>query len=94
MVCILFLGIYEIATVHLRRFYIYIYFFSAEKYCKLVRDEGGIELLQGLTANPNTSQRVRELSQMTLDKCYNNLEHLENNAQQTTYNSQLNSNQK
>lgn len=57
---------------------------DAEKYCKLVRDEGGMELLQGLTANPNTSQRVRELSQMTLDKCYNNLEHLENNAQQTT----------
>lgn len=87
MACI-YISRYEIATVHFRRFYIF--FFSAEKYCKLVRDEGGIELLQGLTANPNTSQRVRELSQMTLDKCYNNLEHLENNAQQTTYNSQLN----
>lgn len=74
---------YEFATVPLLRFCIF-FSFSAEKYCKLVRDEGGMELLQGLTANPNTSQRVRELSQMTLDKCYNNLEHLENNAQQTT----------
>ena len=44
-------------------------FFSAEKYCKLVRDEGGISLLQGLAESARTSPRVRELAQMTLDKC-------------------------
>ena len=89
MVCILFLGMRSQLYIYV----VFVLFFSAEKYCKLVRDEGGMELLQGLTANPNTSQRVRELSQMTLDKCYNNLEHLENSAQQTTCNSQLNSTQ-
>lgn len=42
---------------------------DADKYCKLVRDEGGIELLQGLRENTRTSPRVRQLAQLTLDKC-------------------------
>ena len=45
------------------------FFFSADKYCKLVRDEGGIKLLQGLRENTQTSPRVRQLAQLTLDKC-------------------------
>ena len=48
----------------------FLFFFAAEKYCKLVRDEDGVRLLQGLTESPWTSPRVRELAQITLDKCH------------------------
>ncbi|XP_022789146.1 protein zer-1 homolog isoform X2 [Stylophora pistillata] len=40
-----------------------------EKYCKLVTDEGGVELLQDLHCSPRTSQRVRELADQTLRRC-------------------------
>lgn len=39
------------------------------KYCKLVIDEGGVELLQDLHSNLRTSQRVRELADLTLRRC-------------------------
>lgn len=43
---------------------------DAEKYCKLVCNEDGVGLLQRLVGNPRTSVRVRELAQITLDKCH------------------------
>ena len=44
-------------------------FLPAEKYCKLVRDEDGINVLKRLTRNQRTSSRAKELAQMTLDIC-------------------------
>jgi len=47
-----------------------------DKYCKLVSDEGGIGLLQGLSKNSRTSSRVRELVDMTLGQCRQHVENV------------------
>ena len=47
----------------------WLYLLPAEKYCKLVRDEDGINVLIRLTRNQRTSARAKELARMTLDKC-------------------------
>jgi len=39
------------------------------KYCKLVSNEGGVELLRSLYENSRTSSRVKQLIDMTLEQC-------------------------
>ena len=56
--------------------YKYVFIFSAEKYCKLVSDEGGIRLLQGLSENSRTTPTVRELVDMTLEQCRQQVENV------------------
>lgn len=47
----------------------YVFLFSATKYCKLVSNEGGVELLRSLYENSQTSSRVKQLIDMTLEQC-------------------------
>lgn len=46
------------------------------KYCKLVSNEGGIRLLQGLSENSRTSPTVRELVDVTLEQCRQHVENV------------------
>lgn len=43
--------------------------FSATKYCQLVIDEGGIELLVALTQHEAPYYRIKELAAKVISKC-------------------------
>uniref|UniRef100_A0A1E1XI19 Protein zer-1 homolog n=1 Tax=Amblyomma aureolatum TaxID=187763 RepID=A0A1E1XI19_9ACAR len=42
-----------------------------DKYCPLVREEGGLEMLQELMKNPRPYPRIHELAQLIIEQCAN-----------------------
>lgn len=42
---------------------------TAEKYCSLVEEEGGLELLKALLASPVPYQRIKALARVVITQC-------------------------
>lgn len=42
---------------------------TAEKYCSLVEEEGGLELLKALLASPIPYQRIKALARVVITQC-------------------------
>ena len=44
-----------------------LFYFTAEKYCKLLNSEGGLLLLQAVIDSPNENKRIKELAAMVVE---------------------------
>lgn len=42
------------------------------KYCKLVEEEHGLELLRELTQHPRPNEKIKELAEMVIKNCETN----------------------